>query len=228
MKATAAIIAGYALYGIVMTPVVLVLAVAGEPLADLGWAGVILFAIAFAMLAALLIPSSFMKLAAGALFGFGAGVIAGGLGAFIGAFVPFAIVRGLGGRNWVERRLREPLWRAIDGATAENGVAITILIRLSLVLPYNFSNYALAASGIRIRDYTIGNLATIGPTLLYAWWGAALGNLAHIATGTGPERDALWWTVMGLSVLLTIAGSIWMHHETAARLDALLEGAAAD
>ncbi len=217
-----AVVAVYLGYTVLFTPAILLLARLATPLAEMGWRGVLLYAAIFVVLAALMVPSSFMKLVAGALFGFAGGAVAGILGAYLGAIVPFLLVRRLGVRDWVEPHLAKPLWQAIDEASLEHGLAITVLIRLSLVLPYNFSNYILGATSMRTRDYALGNLATIGPTLLYAWWGAALGDVARIAEGAGPERDALWGATMLTSLILTIIGAVWMHRLTKARLDTIL------
>lgn len=220
-KISFALIALYALYTILFTPVILYLAHAAEPLSEMGIRGVLFYAVLFVILAALMVPSSFMKLVAGALFGFGWGALAGGLGAYFGALVPFFLIRKLGARRLVEPHLTKPIWRAVDEASHEHGRAITILIRLSLVLPYNFSNYILGATDIRSRDYALGNLATFGPTLLYAWWGAALGDVASAAVG-GPQRDTLWWVTMLGSLVLTIAGAFWMQRLTGRRLEQIL------
>ncbi len=220
-KISFALIAIYALYTILFTPAILYLAYAAEPLADMGIRGVLIYAALFVILATLMVPSSFMKLVAGALFGFGWGALAGGLGSFFGALVPFFLIRKLGARRLVEPHLTKPIWQAVDEASHKHGRAITILIRLSLVLPYNFSNYMLGATDVRGRDYTLGNLATFGPTLLYAWWGAALGDVAAAATG-GPQHDTFWWLTMLSSLVLTIAGAFWMHRLTEQRLELIL------
>ncbi len=213
----------YGGYTIVFAPVVLWLSRAGAPLVEMGWTGVLLYALAFVILATVMVPSSLMKLVAGALFGFTGGLVAGGLGAFFGAFVPFYMVRYFGWRRWLEPSLEKPMWRALDEAAEENGFIVTALLRLSLVLPYNFSNYLWGATRIRSSDYLKGNLLTFVPTALYAWWGAALGDVAAIVAGTGPERDTLWWATMIFSLILTIGGAIWMHRLAKNRLDQILD-----
>lgn len=217
-----AIVVIYGGYTLVFAPVVVLLSKGAAPLAELGWAGPLIYAVAFAILAAVLVPSSLMKLVAGALFGFWGGLVAGGLGAFIGAAIPFALVRRLGLRHRFQRQLEQPMWRAMDEAAEANGFMLTVLLRLSLVLPYNLSNYLWGATRISWRDYMRGNLFTFGPTMLYAWWGATLGDVAAIVTGSGPERDAMWWTAMILSLVLTVGGAVWMHRLTQSRLDAIL------
>jgi uncharacterized membrane protein YdjX (TVP38/TMEM64 family) len=68
-------------------------------------------------------------------------------------------------------------------------------------LPYNILNYVLGATELKQRDYVIGNIATIGPSLVYAWWGSQMSNVAEVATGV--EKDLLWWVVMLGSIIIT-------------------------
>jgi len=212
----------YGGYTVVFTPVIFWLSKAAQPLADMGWNGILLYALAFIILATLMVPSSLMKLVAGALFGFTGGVVAGGLGAFFGALVPFFAVRHLGLRRWVEPHLEKPIWKAVDDAVEENGLVLTGLLRLSLILPYNFSNYIWGATQIRTSDYIKGNVLTFVPTILYAWWGAALGDVVEIASGGGPERDSLWWTSMIVSGIITIGSAVWMHQLVNSKVDMIL------
>lgn len=209
-------------YTVVFMPVVLLLSKLASPLGEMGLEGILIYSGLFVILATLMVPSSLMKLVAGALFGFAGGALAGVLGAYVGALVPFYIVRKFGGRKLIERKLHEPKWRAVDAATTENGLMLTVLIRLSLVLPYNFSNYILGATDIKDRDYALGNVATIFPTLLYAWWGAAIGNMADIIAGLGPDKNAMWWVTMATSALVTIAGAVWMHRASKRKLQEIL------
>jgi|GEM_PF-423149 len=222
LRKAAVLIFVYGGYTLVFAPVVLWLSNIAEPLATMGIAGWLIYAAAFVVLATIFVPSSLMKLVAGALFGFTGGLVAGGLGAFVGALVPFAIVRKARLRRHFEHQLEKPLWQAVDDAAEAHGLLLTVLLRLSLILPYNFSNYIWGATRITYRDYIIGNLFTFLPTILYAWWGAMLGDVAAIVAGGGPERDAIWWASMVASAALTIGGAFWMHRVTRTRLEEIL------
>jgi uncharacterized membrane protein YdjX (TVP38/TMEM64 family) len=204
------------------TPLVWLIAKVTAPLQDMGVWGWILFAVVFAVAATLMVPSSLMKLTAGAMFGFTGGLVAGWLGAWLGAMIPFAIVRWIGpdrARAWIDAR---PRWRAIDAVAEEEGLPLTVLIRLSLVIPYNITNWVIGATRIRTRDYALGNLATVVPTILYAWWGSQLGDVLAVLRGEGPAQDSLWWSTIAASLLLTLIGIIWMDREVRRRLDVIL------
>lgn len=213
----------FAIYTAVSIPIVTLLAKFSGPMGDWeGLAGPLVFALMFTVLATLMVPSSFMKLVAGALFGFGGGLLAGWLGAMGGAMLPFLIARYTMSEKIQRWASKYPRIEALDKVTEENGVKVTVLIRLSLVVPYNLVNWALGPSKMKTKDFAIGNIATGVPTILYAWWGARLGDALAIGGGASPPRDFIWWASMGVSIVITILGIVWMDNLSRAHLDRLI------
>lgn len=223
MKFITIIVILFVIYTILLGPLAIIIGQASAPLQDLGaWKGPLVFACLFGIAATLMVPSSLMKLTAGAMFGFTGGLMAGWLGAWLGAMIPFLIVRKLGvskARSWIDSK---PLWKAFDSVAEEEGLTLTVLIRLSLVIPYNFVNWVIGATRIRTRDYAIGNVATVFPTILYAWWGAKLGDIVVVLDGGGPERDSMWWISILVSLIITIWGIVWIDKKARSRLETII------
>lgn len=218
-----AILILFSIYTAVSIPVVTILAKWSQPMGELGYlAGPLVFALMFTILATLMVPSSFMKLVAGALFGFGGGLLAGWLGAMGGAMLAFVIGRYLLSEKVQSWAKNHPKMVSLDKVVEEHGLVVTVLIRLSLVIPYNMVNWALGPSKMKTRDYAIGNVATVFPTILYAWWGSRLGNILAIGQGSGPPKDALWWSSMIFSIVITIGGIIWMDRISRSYLEHLI------
>ena len=167
-----------------------------------GLASAALFALAFVILATLMVPSSMMKLLAGAILGFGWGTMAAWIGSMIGAIPGFLIGRHLMAERWGRYTENNERLRALELAVTDNGIRTMVIVRLSLLLPYNVLNYTLGATRLSKKDYLIGNIATIGPSLIYVWWGSQLSALAD--AGSAVEKDMMWWTVMLFSLVLTI------------------------
>lgn len=216
----------FAIYTALSIPVIAWLVQVSEPMEEWGpLLGPLAFAVLFSVLATLMVPSSFMKLVAGALFGFQGGLIAGWLGAMGGAILPFFIGRYLAAervRRWVDGI---PRVVSLDRAIEENGLMVTVFIRLSMVIPYNLVNWMLGPSRLRTRDYMVGNIATLGPTILYAWWGSRLGDILAVKEAGGVPKDGLWWVSMGASLVLTIGGIIWMDRIARSKLEEMIDAA---
>jgi uncharacterized membrane protein YdjX (TVP38/TMEM64 family) len=166
-----------------------------------GFVSALLFAMAFAILATFMVPSSMMKLLMGAVLGFGWGTMAAWIGSMLGAIPGFIIGRHIMAKKWQNYSEDKALFKAVENSIVENGIRTIIIVRLSLILPYNVLNYVLGATELKPRDYIIGNIATIGPSLVYAWWGSQMSNVAEVATGV--EKGLLWWVVMLGSVIIT-------------------------
>lgn len=165
----------------------------------LGFAGYLLFVAAWVLLASACFPVSVFGVSAGALFGLLPGVLIIFSASMIAAGFMFALARGV---------LRQPVARfvasrpklvAIDRMVGKKALRLNFLTRLS---PLNFglACYTLAAGRSSLRDYLIGNLATL-PSMFFQVW---LGTLVVTASeGTGGDGETR------RNLLLGAAGSLF-------------------
>jgi len=139
-------------------------------LGPLGW---FLFVGAETLIAlAGILPASLLGIAAGAVYGIGGGFITSAIGILAGAIIAFALSRsfarpliaGLVGRS---QRLT-----AFDTALTSQSWRMVALLRVSPVMPFSLTSYALGLSGIAARDYVIGTLASLPALLGYVIIGA--------------------------------------------------------
>ncbi|MGF3025251.1 VTT domain-containing protein [Methylobacterium aquaticum] len=123
------------------------------------------------------LPASLLGIAAGTLLGAGAGFAAAAAGTMAGALLSFGIGRrllrgrragGLTGGRWVA---------ALDRSVAAEGWRLVCLMRLSPVMPFAPTSYALSLSRVRLSDYLLGTLAALPALLVYVMLGA-LGRTA--------------------------------------------------
>jgi uncharacterized membrane protein YdjX (TVP38/TMEM64 family) len=154
------------------------------------------------------VPGAILTIAAGVIFGLGRGVAYVFTGAVIGSIAAFLVSRHLA-RAAIEKRVAsDPRFAAIDRAIAREGFKIVFLLRLSPVFPFNLLNYALGLTRVTLRDYALASVGMFPGTVLYVYYGTAIGSLAALASGTpapgGSGRTAL--LIVGL--LATIAVTI--------------------
>ncbi len=146
------------------------------------------------------LPASLLGIAAGTLLGPGAGFAAAAAGTMAGALLSFWIGRGLlrgrrpgfltGGR-WVA---------ALDRTVAAEGWRLVCLMRLSPVMPFAPTSYALSLSSVRLADYLLGTLAALPALLVYVMLGA-LGRTA-LAGEAEWLRGGILVLGLGATVLL--------------------------
>lgn len=203
--------------GKVLLGVVVVIALAGlgrqfGPLLDrfavwidsLDALGPVVFIAAYVATTIAFVPGSVLSLAGGALFGLVQGSIYALTGATMGATFAFLIARYVA-RDAVEQRLEgNPRFAAIDHAVGQQGFKIVLLLRLSPVFPFNLLNYALGLTKVRLADYVVASIGMLPGTVLYTYSGLVVGDVARLAGGIGPERDATYYTMVGLGLLATV------------------------
>ena len=73
------------------------------------------------------------------------------------------------------------------------------------MFPFNLLNYALGLTQVRFRDYVLASVGMLPGTLLYVYYGAAIGDLARVAGGAPTERGTGYWLVLVLGLGATVA-----------------------
>ncbi len=151
------------------------------------------------------IPGSLPTMAAGALFGLGWGTVYAFIGESLGGIAAFLVSRRIA-RPLVERRLAgTPRFAAIDRAVAVRGLRIVMLLRLSPVFPFNFLNYALGVTGVRLTDYALASVAMLPGAFLYVYYGKLIGDVAKLASGERVATGTGYWAFLTLGLVATIA-----------------------
>ena len=125
-----------------------------------------------------------------------------------------ALASFLCGRYLVRRRVTRLVehnqkFRAVDEAIGRQGWKIVSLIRLSPVIPFCVQNYLYSVSSIRLWPYLITSaLCTLPGTILYVYLGA-IGRYG--VTGERPDGGPLQWILLGIGLLATIFGTIYIR-----------------
>jgi uncharacterized membrane protein YdjX (TVP38/TMEM64 family) len=164
-----------------------------------GWLGLVVLQIVVAVSGVL--PASLVGIAAGTLYGPWIGFCLAATGTFLGAILSFWFSRSLF-RPWVERLLRRrPQALGFDAALGQDGWKLVCLLRVSPVMPFVATSYALGLSSVSWRDYTGGTLATLPALFGYVM----LGTFAK-ASLAAPDGDAerLRWVLLGAGSVAAI------------------------
>jgi len=171
----------------------------------LGAWGPIVFILGYALAVVAFLPGSLLTLAAGAIFGLGAGVAYAFTAALLGSAAAFLIARYVA-RGAVERRLAgNARFAAIDRAVGAQGRRIVFLLRLSPAFPFSLLNYALGLTRVRFADYLVAAVGMLPGTLLYVYYGKLAGDVAALAGGAAVEKGAGYYAVLALGLAATVA-----------------------
>ena len=170
----------------------------------LGALGPLVFVVGYALATVAFIPGSLLTLAAGAMFGLMRGVMLVFVGATLGSTLAFLLSRYVA-RRTVERRLAgNARFAAVDRAIAAQGRRVVILLRLSPAFPFSLLNYALGLTRISLRDFVLASVGMLPGTILYVYYGKLAGDVAALAGGVAPRRDAAYYVVLSVGLHATV------------------------
>jgi uncharacterized membrane protein YdjX (TVP38/TMEM64 family) len=152
----------------------------------------------------LILPSTALNLAGGAVFGPWMGTLWTSVAALIAAVVAFMVARTIG-RDWFARRLAGR-WQALDAEIRLGGLFYMFAVRLLPLLPYGFVNFAAGLTAVTFKDYLLGTaLGTVPGILPFV----LLGSSGFTAVTTGNMLPL----VVSLALIgLLVAGATWYRH----------------
>jgi uncharacterized membrane protein YdjX (TVP38/TMEM64 family) len=135
------------------------------------------------------------------------GFLLAAVGTMAGAILAFAFSRSLF-RDAIARQLaRRPRLTHFDELLARDGWRIVCLLRISPVMPFAATSYALGLSAIGAEAYLIGTAASLPALLLYVYIGTlADAGLSAWTTGAAPLR----WAILGFGGLATVALTVML------------------
>ena len=171
----------------------------------LGAWGPLAFILVYAAAVVAFVPGALLTLAGGAIFDLFWGSIYVFTAAVVGSSSAFLVARYVA-RGAVEKRFgHNARFAALDRAIGDQGLKIMFLLRLSPAFPFNVMNYAIGLTRISFRDYVLASVGMIPGTILYVYYGKLVGDVAALASGAAPERDASYYVVLGIGLAATIA-----------------------
>jgi len=171
----------------------------------LGVWGPAVFIVGYALSVVAFAPGALLTLAGGAIFGLVEGSVVVFIAATIGSALAFLVARYLA-RGAVEQRIAgNERFAAVDRAVGREGLKIVFLLRLSPAFPFSFLNYALGLTSVSFRDYVLASVGMVPGTVLYVYYGKLIGDVAALAGGASPDRDASSYVLLGVGLVATIA-----------------------
>ncbi len=167
--------------------------------------GVISFIVFYTFWVTLLLPGSWLSMAAGVFYGTILGTIAVLIGATFGAILTFLSGRSFL-KEWVQTRLKSrPKLKYVQDLVLEDGVKFILLTRLSPLFPFGLLNLAYGLTNISLREYILGLLGIVPGTILYCNLGSIAGEIARIKFVHFDSHDKYYLILTALNLVATVA-----------------------
>lgn len=99
------------------------------------------------------------------------------LGALLGGIIAFVFGRYLCRSKIKKISKKNKILNAIDSTMETQGLKLVFLLRLSLLVPFNFSNYAFGGTAIKIGHFILGTLGLLPMALFWVYIGTTASNI---------------------------------------------------
>lgn len=180
----------------------------------LGPVGGLIFIVLYVIATLFMLPTFFLSIGAGVLFGLVQGIFIVSLASTAGAAASFLAARYLFRDALVRRFGTNKFYRAVNGAVACDQGKIVLLTRLSPLFPFNILNYVFGLTGISFAKYIFASWIGMLPiTVAYVYIGTLGADLALI----GPCitcHTPLEWTIIAGGFLVTGVATIFITRST--------------
>lgn len=165
---------------------------------ELGPTGPIVFTLALSLGVIVLLPTPLVKVSAGAIFPLWIAVTVNFVASLLGGMLAFFLGRWLF-RDAIQRSiLHDKRMQNVERALTNDAMKISILVRLSPLIPDEWLNYMMSATPVSFRVYMISNCSGVVYSFAYAYYGHALGKIALQSSGI----DGFQSTPLGLAMLI--------------------------
>lgn len=167
---------------------------------QLGFLGVFLYLLAFALGSLILLPSLPFTILGGITYGTILGTVYASIGDSLGCAIAFIIARYVG-REKIEKRLKNSkTFREIDEGVKQEGWRIIILTRMVPVIPHWLQNYAYGLTAIPFTTYVFVTLLSNIPGT--AAWIFAVNT---VGKGQGDARRTVIYIAIAAVLIVTIS-----------------------
>ena len=153
----------------------------------------------------ILAPTPIIKVTAGALFPYWIAVIINFTASIVGGLLAFLLGRWLFRDVIAKTVARDKRLQNLETAIGEESMRISVLVRLSPLIPDEWLNYLMASGPVTTRVFFISNLSSIVYSFAYAYFGHAVGKIALSSDGMGGFRDSpIGMFLMMIGLIATI------------------------
>ena len=191
---------------------------------DLGTLAPILFTLMLIVGVIILAPTPIIKVTAGALFPYWIAVVINFVASIVGGLLAFLLGRWLFRDSIAKAVASDKRLQNIETAIGEEAMRISILVRLSPLIPDEWLNYIMASGPVTTRVFFISNLSSVVYSLAYAYFGHAVGKIALSSDGMGGfKQSPLGMALLILGLIATVLATVIVTKVTMKALEDAIE-----
>ena len=176
---------------------------------SLGSLGPVVFTLALSFAVVVMFPTPLIKVSAGAIFPFWIAAAANFVASLLGGLIAFLLGRWLFRESIQRSIMNDKRLQNIETALTADAMKISVLVRLSPLIPDEWLNYLMSATPVSLRVYMVSNCSGIVYSLAYAYYGHALGRFALNSSGVeGMNSTPLGNAMLLLGIVASIFATV--------------------
>lgn len=176
---------------------------------NLGPLGPVVFTLALSFAVVVMFPTPLIKVSAGAIFPFWIAAAANFVASLLGGLIAFLLGRWLFRESIQRSIMSDKRLQNIETALTVDAMKISVLVRLSPLIPDEWLNYLMSATPVSLRVYMVSNCSGIVYSLAYAYYGHALGRFALNSSGVeGMNSTPLGNAMLVLGIVASILATV--------------------
>ena len=190
----------------------------------LGTLAPLLFTLILIIGVVMVAPTPIMKVTAGALFPYWLAVVINFISSIVGGLLAFLLGRWLFRDSISKIVASDNRLQKIETAIGEESMRISILVRLSPLIPDEWLNYIMASGPVTTRVFFLSTLPSIVYSLAYAYFGHAVGTIALSSDAMGGfKQSPLGLGLLVLGLIATVIATIIVTRVTMKALNDAIE-----
>ena len=142
--------------------------------------GILFFIFIYVLVVLLILPASWLSLAAGYLYGLYYGTLIVFISAFLGASISFLLAKNIFSKKISQALSKFSKLSLLEKIVQKGGLKLFILTRLSPLFPFSILNYFYGLNKVSFKDFSISLLFILPGTFLYCSVGSIVNDLKDI------------------------------------------------
>lgn len=173
-----------------------------ESISKAGLSGLIIVVALMVLIASTgFLPASMIGIASGTIYGLFGGFFISTFATLLGAWVSFVISRSFLRGVFEKIFMRRGRMQLLGDEVVKHGWRFVCLLRMSPIMPFAITSYALGLSPISTRDYTLGTIASLPALFGYVCVGwFARDRIGHEIAGA----HYLQWAMLAVGIAATL------------------------
>lgn len=153
------------------------------------------------------LPASLIGIVSGSIYGLAEGFCVSTLATVLGAWVSFLVSRSLFGSGFERLFARRSGFRHLSDEMVRGGWKFVCLLRMSPIMPFALTSYALGLSSISARNYMIGTVASLPALFGYV----CIGWFARHSIATkSTDASYLQWIILSVGIVATVFLTVYV------------------